>query len=156
MAREPHTGIGSIGGRLAFIRGSTSQRIYAEQIGIPLKTYQTYEQGKRDPDLRTLASLHERGWNLNWVLMGEGEKRLDAQKKKPSGSASINLEHMLTAIHSVEKTLGEREVVLPALKKAHAIALVYEMLGNDVVLDLIQTDPDFFIKTILARSKETE
>jgi len=139
---------------LAFIRGSVSQRIYAEQIGVPLKTYQTYEQGKRDPDLRTLAGLYERGWNLNWVLMGKGTKRLDAPQEKPSNSASVNLEHLLTAIHSVEKTLDEREIVLPSLKKAHTIALMYELLGNEVVAELILADPDFLTKTLLTRAKE--
>jgi len=63
---------------MAHIRASASQREFAEELGVPLRTYQNYEQDKREPDLRTLIGLHERGWNLNWVLAGSGSERLEA------------------------------------------------------------------------------
>lgn len=67
----------TIGMRLTHIRAQLSQREFASQLGVPLRTYQTYEQGQREPDLRTLLGLHARGWDLNWVLAGDGRPRRD-------------------------------------------------------------------------------
>lgn len=71
----------TIGARITHIRARMSQREFASQLGVPLRTYQTYEQGQREPDLRTLLGLHARGWDLNWVLAGDGNpRRADADR----------------------------------------------------------------------------
>ena len=62
----------AIGARLAHIRASASQRDHAAALGIPLRTYQNYERGEREPDLRVLLALLHAGWNANWLLTGEG------------------------------------------------------------------------------------
>lgn len=70
---------GSIGRRLAQLRAPRSQREQAAALGVPERTYQTYEQDTRTPDLRTLSGLFLQGWNPSWVLFGVGEQRLGAR-----------------------------------------------------------------------------
>ncbi|WP_343236540.1 helix-turn-helix transcriptional regulator [Stenotrophomonas acidaminiphila] len=114
-----------------------SQRAYAEQIGVPLKTYQTYEQGKREPDVRTLAALYEGGWNLNWVLMGEGNERREALQDKPfaeSGSVKEpssqlpRMETLTLAVQLAEEALDGGK--LGPADYGQLVALIHEALVN--------------------------
>ncbi|MGH8038905.1 MAG: hypothetical protein ACREPD_14300 [Stenotrophomonas sp.] len=113
---------------------------------MPLRTFQNYEQDKREPDLRTLAALHERGWNLNWVLMGEGPEQLDTAAGAASGqlegagddscrnspiqSQDLNQDRLILAMQAVDDALATRNAFLPAAKRAEAVMLVYELLGS--------------------------
>lgn len=120
---------------MTHIRGQASQRAFAEQIGVPLKTYQTYEQGKREPDLRTLDGLYEEGWNLNWLLMGEGPERVEAlQGKGSEGDApqshDLDQERLILALQLVEDALASKNAYLATPKRAEATMLVYELLGS--------------------------
>lgn len=67
----------TIGRRLAQLRAPRTQREQAAALGVPERTYQTYEQDARDPDMRTLIGVFLQGWDLNWVLTGVGQQRLD-------------------------------------------------------------------------------
>lgn len=125
----------SIGQRMTHIRASISQRQFAEALGVPLRTYQNYEQDKREPDLRTLAGLHSHGWNLNWVLTGEGPERLEALQDKESGgesaqSQNLNQQRLTLALQLVEDALASKNAYLPTAKRAEAAMLVYELLGS--------------------------
>lgn len=73
-----HTETDTIGRRLAHVRAGRSQADWAQELGVPLRTYQNYEQDKREPDVRTLMAMAERGWNLNWIVSGEEPRRIDA------------------------------------------------------------------------------
>jgi hypothetical protein len=67
----------TIGRRLAQLRAPRTQKEQAAALGVPERTYQTYEQDTRDPDMRTLIGVFLQGWDLNWVLTGVGSQRLD-------------------------------------------------------------------------------
>src|SRR5690606_24937163 len=58
-----------------------SQADHALALSVPLRTYQNYEQGKREPDLRTLQAIAGLGWNLHWLLTGEGPQRLEDTRR---------------------------------------------------------------------------
>lgn len=75
MGQQTSTQDQSLGDRLAYIRAHRSQKDWAEKLGVPLRTYQTYERGQREPDGRTLQGCAEEGWNLHWVLTGQGPER---------------------------------------------------------------------------------
>lgn len=127
----------SIGQRLTHIRASVSQRQFAEELGVPLRTYQNYEQDKREPDLRTLLGLHGRGWNLNWLLTGEGQERLEALQdkeledsepvKKPS-SQIPRLESLKLAIQLAEEALDGGK--LEPADYAQLVTLIHDALVN--------------------------
>lgn len=123
----------TIGQRMTHIRASTSQRQFAEALGVPLRTYQNYEQDKREPDLRTLAGLHSRGWNLNWVLIGEGPERLEALQDKGSDIASpqsqdLSQETLKLAVQTVEEVRQIVDLRLSPEKAGEVVSLVYQLL----------------------------
>lgn len=66
-----------VGDRLRHVRASKSQKAWARELGVPLRTYQNYERGDREPDHRTLVALHERGWSIIWLLTGVGPLRIE-------------------------------------------------------------------------------
>lgn len=106
-----------------------SQRAYAEQIGVPLKTFQTYEQGKREPDMRTLTGIYGQGWNLNWLLMGEGPERLEAIGVHGSvQSQDLSLETLKLAVQTVEEARQIVSLSLSPEKAGEVVSLVYQLL----------------------------
>lgn len=122
-----------IGARLAHIRASTSQRAFAEELGIPLRTYQNYERGDREPDLRTLEAIRTRGWSLLWLLAGEGperEKELLASPERGSEapfdypSQPLSDEALTIALEFADRCVGDGW--LPRPSYARLVRLLYE------------------------------
>lgn len=106
----------AIGARLAHVRAHVTQRAFAEEIGVPLRTYQTYERGEREPNLQTLIATYERGWSLNWLLTGEGPERLEALSgaaffgsvtdlEGASQALRLDPDTLLAAIETVDEAL---------------------------------------------------
>lgn len=97
---------------------------------MPLRTYQNYERGEREPDLRTLLALLERGWNLNWLLSGDGAERLDAEPATSAASPSqtVSEETLTIALQLASETLEGRGRTLPPEKRAQLVAAIYDML----------------------------
>ncbi|HOK05337.1 MAG TPA: helix-turn-helix transcriptional regulator [Victivallales bacterium] len=60
--------------RLKQIRESLklSQKAMAEKIGIGVRNWQGYESGENIPGGKVLQSLAKLGFNINWILTGEG------------------------------------------------------------------------------------
>ncbi|MBB5881186.1 transcriptional regulator with XRE-family HTH domain [Xanthomonas arboricola] len=114
-----------------------SQRAYAEKLGVPLKTYQTYEQGKREPDLRTLEAIWDQGYDLHWLLFGseeDSEKPLRYKGSSPDEavghalSQSPRLESLTLAIQLAEEALdGGR---LEPADYAQLVSLIHDALVN--------------------------
>lgn len=75
---------GTIGSRLEHIRASSTQREFAQSLGVALRTYQNYERNERPPSAELLQAVASRGWNPTWVLTGEGDERLP-----PSADAEL-------------------------------------------------------------------
>lgn len=126
----------SIGARLTYIRAPLSQRVFTDQIGVPLRTYQTFEQDKREPDLRTLTALHDLGWNINWVLTGEGTERLEALQDKGSQPARPDLAILKSAVEVLERALDEAgATTTDAAGRAELLVAVYELLEEGAALD---------------------
>jgi len=70
--------------RLKFIRQALgkTQKEMAQLLGVSLRAYQMYEEGKTNiplPKLRILASQF--GVNINWLLTGEGEPFLTLKEE---------------------------------------------------------------------------
>lgn len=122
---------------MTHIRASESQRSFAEALGVPVRTYQNYEHDKREPDLRTLAGLHALGWNLNWVLTGEGQERLEALQDSgfsanstPQASASQPLRRadITLAVQLAEEALAGKR--LGPEDYGQLVGLIHDALVN--------------------------
>ena len=121
----------AIGNRLAYVRAQVSQRAHAEALGVPLRTYQNYERGEREPDVRTLLALQERGWRVDWLLTGEGPERLHgtgvAESEGPGyGSQELSGEHLMVATELAAEALAG--LWLPQRRRFDLVALIYDAL----------------------------
>lgn len=70
--------------RLAQLRGRTglSQKEIAKRLGMARTTYAGYENGSREPDLKTLEKLSDFfEVDLNWLISGS-EKVVDLEDEK--------------------------------------------------------------------------
>jgi hypothetical protein len=124
-----------IGERLTRIRGQQSQAAFAPAVGIHKNTLGTYERGEREPGAAALLGYATLGWNINWVLTGNGPEQLEALQHKESGggesqSHNLNPERLTLALQLVEDALAAKNAFLPTPKRAEAAMLVYELLGS--------------------------
>ena len=69
--------------RLCYLRSSVglTQQNMAKRIGISYRTWQDYEAAKSSPNSKTLEQLAKMGFNVNWILIGEGPIRLSEGEK---------------------------------------------------------------------------
>lgn len=69
--------------RLKEIRANQglSQALIAKELGCSLPAWQGYESGKNIPGGKVLKRIAELGYNLNWVLTGDGPIRLSEGEK---------------------------------------------------------------------------
>jgi transcriptional regulator with XRE-family HTH domain len=62
--------------RLAQLRGTESQRAFAQRIGVFQQNVNRYESGKASPAFDFLVHLaHVENVNLNWLVFGSGRMR---------------------------------------------------------------------------------
>lgn len=119
----------TIGARLKYIRNYLSQRQFAEELNIALSSYQLYERDERPLPADVLETLIERGYNANWVLIGEGPERLDALSDPVSeASQPLRMDMLKIAITLAQealdgKTLGHEDY-------AELVSLIYDALAN--------------------------
>jgi hypothetical protein len=88
--------------RLVRTRGGASQKAHAEALGVPLRTYQNYERGEREPSLDVLGGLVAKGWSAHWLLTGEGPERAETRTaaafdrdSPPTGSVEAGVSHTM-------------------------------------------------------------
>lgn len=65
---------GTIGERIALIRGRKSRPVFAQELGINKNTLERYEKGVTSPNLELAAQICGRyGVSIRWLVYGEGE-----------------------------------------------------------------------------------
>ncbi len=129
--------LGSVGRRLAQIRASSTQKSQAKRLGVAERTYQNYEQDIRPPDVKTLRALFFDGWDLNWVVCGVGEQRLDPRMLvqfmlEETGMANKDRPQNEVA-HDIRRSYNAREFPAPSwvydemetLSEADALSIVH-------------------------------
>lgn len=127
----------AIGERLTHIRGRESQAGFAPLVGIHKNTLGTYERGEREPGALALSGYAGLGWNINWVLTGDGPQRVEALEKQGIASDETadktpsqppRLESLTLAIQLAEEALdGGR---LEPADYAQLVSLIHGALVN--------------------------
>ena len=51
-----------------------TQQEMAEELGVGFRTYQRYEEGKRIPGGYFFVHVAIKGFNVHWVITGDGDK----------------------------------------------------------------------------------
>lgn len=119
----------SVSARLAQIRRflGLSQKDMGKRVGVSGTTWQNYELENAAPNSHVLAHLSGEGFDMNWVLTGQGEMRKEnaARKSEPGFGELSPLElqrdqvggtgaHMLVpryALRSLDTETGKRMTV---------------------------------------------
>jgi transcriptional regulator with XRE-family HTH domain len=117
----------SLGERLKVARESTkkSQRDFAELLGISFRGLQTYESGSSVPGGNILSAYAELGFNVNWILLGEGPMHLEVNDS--SLYFLQNNELLDNVIMAIDEYLLEIREVLPIAKKRELIKALYRV-----------------------------
>lgn len=102
----------------------------ASLMGVAPRTYGNYERGERVPDAEALVPLCREGWNINWLLTGEGPERLSEtpESTPPSDSQPLRREDLKLAVQLAEEALDGGE--LEPQDYAELVALIHDALVN--------------------------
>lgn len=94
--------------RLKDIRNyfNLDQQEMADNFNVPLTTYRSYEQGKRNLSLELIEGLCERlNINLNWLICGQGDIFLTSYncKKKDNSNIVKNIDTFYKRFNQLQK-----------------------------------------------------
>lgn len=141
-----------LGDRLRHIRSLRLQPEMGAVMGVTGRAYANYERGERVPDATALAHLADEGWNINWLLTGQGNPRTDGtgQAATPPSAASASLNQQIlqeaveTALEIIEKTGRYPD----SRGIARMVCLLYTEFQDT------STDPAPHLERILAKARE--
>lgn len=113
-----------VGMRLREIRGATPQKVFAERLGVPLRTYIRYENGERNPPSDVLTRAAEIGnTTVDWILSGKDIAREAAQALEEQRIGIVMIPVRAMAGAGTPKDLFEAEPVeyIPVPKDSYRV-----------------------------------
>ena len=101
----------------------------ADFFGVALKTYGNWERGERTPDAHALALLGIDGWNVHWVVTGDGPERLDAPEPAvQSQSQDLSAEDLTIAMQLADRKIAAARKAPTRAQYAEFVALIYNAI----------------------------
>lgn len=102
-------------------------------MGVAKRTYASYERNERIPDADVLQRLHAEGWNINWMLSGDGPEQLGIAEQGVDASSTptsqaLRQEDLTIAVTLAQEALDGR--TLSPAKYGQLVALIYDALVN--------------------------
>lgn len=80
----------SLGERIKIARGTVSQTVFSDQLGVTQNTLSRYERGQRIPDAGFIIDLCKKfNISANWILFGEGEKTRSTGSSPQIGQGTL-------------------------------------------------------------------
>jgi transcriptional regulator with XRE-family HTH domain len=118
----------SLAERLKQVRESLgyTQKEMAKAVSVILQTWQVYEAGKSVPGGNVLESLARLGFNVNWILTGEGEMKRGDSNQILSLDEDLLASIIISVIDFAVKNLDEDL----ALASATSIIQLYNFLSK--------------------------
>lgn len=136
----------SIGNRIHQIRETLglNQSEFADLANSSQRAIQNYELGKSTPGGKILKALASKGFNINWVLTGDGEM------KQPNPSESFPLLKNTPLLESIMKAVHEHfsdmRIELPADIYEELVVKLYREIqkesrecDNGMIIDVFST-----------------
>jgi transcriptional regulator with XRE-family HTH domain len=120
--------------RLKIVRDSLgmTQKDVAKSLGISPRTWQDYEGGINLPGGKVLEQLARMGFNVNWILTGEGEIRQEDERaaayaiRRDDGSFESIQPDTIEAILNGFDELKDSGILIDNLNKAIVLSIAYE------------------------------
>lgn len=125
----------SVQSRLKQIRKSRelNQEEFANILGVSKNSCQRYETGEREIKYAVLEKINKMGYNVNWLISGEGNMKVGDRKYDLSNKdkITINKEHVYDVV-AMKTIKNHLDKILPE-KKKKAIDVIIQILK--VILD---------------------
>lgn len=122
-------GIGSIGARIALVRGSLSQAEFAKTLDTHLNTVGQYERGQRVPVLDFIAKVcNVYGIEHAWLITGQGPMRSDGLLS--DRAKALDNELLKAVIKEVKDAVSAGSYDLSTSQEAELITGVYQCFSS--------------------------
>lgn len=122
----------TLGLRLLKTRSSKSQPERAAELGVHKNTYARWERDEAEIGAEALTRIVGEGWNVNWLLTGEGPELLESLAVAEDGagyaSHAVQLDRLTLALQLVAEALDEADRELPPDKHAKVVLLACDLL----------------------------
>lgn len=103
----------------------------AARLGVSLRAYHQYEKGSRLPQAESLEALSRLGFNVNWLLTGEGAMRPGEPPVAPSGGqVALDRELHGRVVDGIARIYKEERIGLPGVDLGRLAADMYADLAN--------------------------
>ncbi|TDT88064.1 hypothetical protein DFO45_4853 [Azorhizobium sp. AG788] len=112
-----------IGARFAQIRvdvGAATPKAMSDRLGIGENAWREYEKGKGTPSWATLQKLAALGYDLSWLMTGQGHMR----RGDNAAMQSVEPEFMGRLVEAVARAHKELGINLPEVRLGHVSAEV--------------------------------
>lgn len=143
----------TIGNRIAHIRGGLSQAKFAERLGVNKNTIGNYERGDRKPDSDFLEKLAAHGYNIHWVITGEGPMRLSDTAPMQPRSYEPTTDDARGVFHSGVNEIGDQYALVP-LYDVHASAGHGAVVMEEQVTDSLAFKRDWIYNELHANPSD--
>lgn len=116
--------------RLKTVRSElgVSQRKMADMLQIPFGTYRRYESGNNDIPAGVLLNVSQLGYNVDWLLTGEGKMR-KGENTYLASESKIIYNHP-SRDHRIQELEEKYEHLRNALKKINDILSEHKVCSN--------------------------
>ncbi len=100
-----------------------SQKSFANQLGIGYRTYCRYENDGKDIKLTVLSKLADMGYNITWLVSGEGEMMsggsdyITYRNRIPEGLTAEDIAEYRSLVKQNKRILKEKDRVDQKLYK---------------------------------------
>lgn len=114
----------TIGRRLAEIRerSGLSQGAFAALCGVSRQSQINYESGKRSPDAEYLKNLSDRGYDVLYILRGEGDlaEVKTGEMREMSTNVYSPVERLLGQIATLKLSDGDASLIIALAERLSA------------------------------------
>ncbi|MCP4355647.1 MAG: helix-turn-helix transcriptional regulator [Proteobacteria bacterium] len=125
-----------------------SQKAMAELVNCAPNALQKYEYGEQKPGFNILKGYRDLGFNVNWLLTGEGDMLLINEKFAQDNDLANKVANLMALIYeTVDTWLEEQEKSMSPERKSMLIKLIYQQLQKDGLIDFERAGED--IKSII-------
>ena len=98
----------------------------ASILAVSSKTYGLWERSERTPDADALLNLWLRGWNLNWLISGQGPERLEGAFQ--SDSQDLSPTDLSMAIQLANEKIAASGLAPTPEQYGKFVLLLYQVL----------------------------
>ncbi len=143
--------------RLAHVCSTMTNAQAADFLGVSARSVTNYVNGVRPPDAGTLARVARAGWNINWLLTGEGAERADqvAETRASYGSQDLSEADLNVALEYTDDIIrATRATYVPRSLYAKLLRLMYQGVAQGLPVAEIHELGQQLVRAVISGTGE--